>query len=290
VLTLDYLHPSWQLSATLSCLLTVVAVGLTLRPIRRAEVIRSFAREFAIVMALLGIWQYVGRFVRVHSVGAMHRALEIQSLQNWLHMPSELALQHLVLPFHWLVRGMNIYYAFAHLNGMAAFLIWVWWRRRDSFHTVRNTVVASTLICLLVQAVPVAPPRLLVGSGYVDTALEYGQSVYGQYATGVASQLTAMPSVHVGWAFIVAWYVATLGRGPLRWLGCVHLATTVLVVAATANHWWMDGVVAILITLAVLAVQAISPRLGPLGRRPRRSPESTGTPVESPLVGSRTVT
>jgi PAP2 superfamily len=267
VLNLDYLHPSWQLSATLSALLTVVAVALTLSPIRqdrRVVVVRSFAREFAIVMALLGLWQYVGRFVRIHSLGAMHRALEVQSLQNWLHLPDQLALQQFFLPFSWLIRGMNVYYAFAHLNGMAAFLIWVWWRRRGSFHTVRNTVVGSTLICLLVQAIPVAPPRLLTGGGYVDTGLAYGQSVYGQYATGLASQLTAMPSVHVEWAFIVAWYVATLGRGPLRWLGCVHLVTTVMVVVVTANHWWLDGAVAILITLAVLGVQKLLPRPQPV--------------------------
>jgi hypothetical protein len=166
---------------------------------------------------------------------------------------------------------MNVYYAFAHLNGMAAFLLWTWWRRRDSFRTVRNTVVASTLIYLLVQAIPIAPPRLLSGGGYVDTGLLYGQSVYGQYATGVASQLTAMPSVHVGWAFIVAWYVTKLGRGPLRWLGCLHLATTVFVVVATANHWWMDGVVAALIALVVLGSQAALPRLIQMYRPPRDS-------------------
>jgi hypothetical protein len=255
---MHYLEPSWQLSATLCCLLTVVA--LALRSVPRTVVIRSFAREFAIVMALLGLWQYVGRFVRVHSVGAMHRAVQVENLQNWLHMPDQLALQHAVLPYPDLIRAMNVYYAFAHLNGMAAFLLWTWWRRRESFRTVRNTVVASTLIYLLVQAIPVAPPRLLVGGGYVDVALAYGQSVYGEYATGVASQLTAMPSVHVGWAFIVAWYVARLGRGPLRWLGCVHLVLTVFVVVATANHWWLDGVVAALIALVVLGAQAVLPR------------------------------
>jgi hypothetical protein len=254
---MEFLSPSWQLSATLCCGLTVLALALW--PIRQRHivvVVRSFAREFAVVMALLGLWQYVGRFVRTHSVGAMDRARQVESLQDWLHLPNQLHLQHLVLPHHDLIRVLNFYYAFAHLNGMTFFLIWVWWRRRDSFRTVRNTIVGSTLICLLVQAIPVAPPRLLVGGGYVDTALVYGQSVYGQYATGLASQLTAMPSVHVGWAFIVAWYIAVLGRGPLRWVGCVHLAMTVFVVTATANHWWLDGVVAILITLAVQGAQA----------------------------------
>lgn len=150
---------------------------------------------------------------------------------------------------------MNTYYAFAHLNGMALFLVWVWWRRRPAFRTVRNTIVGTTLICLVVQAIPVAPPRLLPNTGYVDTALRYGQSVYGEYATGVASQLTAMPSVHVAWAGIVCWYVTKLGHGPLRCIGALHLVITVLVVAGTANHWWLDGIVALGIMLLVIAGQ-----------------------------------
>jgi hypothetical protein len=256
---MHFLSPSWQLSVALCCGLTTLWLALLLTG--RFAGVRSFAREFAVVVALLGLWQYVGHFVRTHSDGAMHRAVQVQDLQNWLHLPNELTVQRLVLPHPWLVQAMNGYYAFAHLNGMTIFLIWVWWRRRESFRTVRNTIVGSTLICLLVQTIPVAPPRLLIGGGYVDTALLYGQSVYGQYDTGLAAQLTAMPSVHVGWAFIVAWYIATLGRGPWRWIGCVHLVITVSVVVATANHWWMDGIVAILITLVVMAGQLLVRRL-----------------------------
>ncbi|GLY33146.1 phosphatase PAP2 family protein [Kineosporia sp. NBRC 101731] len=253
---MTYLHPSWELSATCAVLLALLWGALSLAP--RAglvELVRSFAREFAVVMTLLGVWQYVGRFVRTHVEGAYSHAVRVQNAQAWLHLPDELELQHLVLPHEWLVRSMNSYYAFAHLNGMALFLIWVWWRRRSSFRSVRNTVVGTTLICLLVQSVPVAPPRLLPNSGYVDTALLYGQSVYGEYATGVASQLTAMPSVHVAWAAIVGWYVTKLGRGPLRVIGAVHLVLTVLVVAATANHWWLDGIVATAIMLVVIGGQ-----------------------------------
>ena len=259
---MHYLDPSWQLSATLCGVLTVLWLGLTTVP--RTTVIRSFAREFAVVMALLGLWQYVGRMVRTHSAGAMHNARQVQSLQNRLHLPSQLSLQHAVLPHHELVRALNTYYAYAHLNGMTFFLLWVFWRHRDAFRGVRNTVVGGTLISLLVQMIPVAPPRLLIGGGYVDTALADGQSVYGQYATGLSSQLTAMPSVHVLWAFILAWYIAKLGRGPLRLLGVLHLVVTVFVVVSTANHWWLDGAAAIGIALIVMAGQALASRTSAL--------------------------
>lgn len=249
---MQLLHLGWQQSTALCALLTVTA--LVTQRIPRADLIRSFAREFAIVMALFALWQYVGRYVRTHSAGAMERAAEVQNLQAWLHLPNELTMQGWVLPHSWLVRVINAYYASAHLTGMALFLLWVWWRRRASFARVRNTVAGSTLIYLLVQSVPVAPPRLLPGGGFVDTALLYGQSVYGTYTTGLAAQLTAMPSVHVGWAFIIAWYVATLGRGPGRWIGPLHLVLTVLVVVLTANHWWLDGIAAVFIALVVLLI------------------------------------
>ena len=250
------LSPSWQLSATVTGVL--VALGVALRVTRRGPAVQAFSREFAVVMALLGLWQYVGGQVRTRSAGAFHRAGQIQVWQHRMHLPSEITLQKLVLGHPLLVQAMNLYYATAHLNGMAAFLLWVWWRGRrsnqpEAFHRVRNVVAASTLICLLVQLVPVAPPRLL--PGYLDTALAYGQSVYGPYATGLAAQLTAMPSVHVGWAFVVAWYVARLARGGWRAVGAVHLVLTVLVVVGTANHWWLDGIVAVAIVLAVLAAQ-----------------------------------
>jgi hypothetical protein len=246
------LHLGWQQSAALCTLLTLTAIVLRFFP--RAELARSFAREFAVVLALFGLWQYVGHYVRTHSEGAMERARHLQDLQSWLHLPDELAWQHAILPHPWLVQVINAYYASAHLTGMAFFLIWVWWRHRDSFALVRNTVASSTLLYLVVQSVPVAPPRLLPGAGFVDTALLYGQSVYGPYTTGVAAQLTAMPSVHVGWSFIIAWYITRLGRGPLRGLGIAHLVATVLVVVLTANHWWMDGIVAIAMAVVVLTL------------------------------------
>lgn len=247
---MQLLHLGWQQSTALCALLTLTA--LVSRRFPRAELIRSFAQEFAIVMALFALWQYVGRYVRTHSAGAMERAVQIQDMQAWLRLPNELTLQGWVLPHSWLVRVINAYYASAHLTGMALFLIWVWWRHRASFARVRNTVAGCTLIYLLVQSVPVAPPRLLPDGGFVDTALFYGQSVYGEYTTGLAAQLTAMPSVHVGWAFIIGWYVASLGRGPGRWIGPAHCVLTVLVVVLTANHWWSDGAVAVFIALAVL--------------------------------------
>ena len=243
------LQPSWQLSLATAALLAAVAVAGRLRPGGRLGRAGAFGQEFAIVMSLLAVWQLVGGYVHTRQAGALERAGSILWLERALHLPSEASVQRLVLPHPGLVGAVDRYYAYAHLNGTAVFLVLLWWRRRDVYPAVRVVVVLSTLACLLVQIVPVAPPRLLPGAGFVDTALQRGESVYGPYGTGMANQLSAMPSVHVAWASIVAWYLWRYGPRSgrwvwVRWFGVAHLAVTVFVVVASANHWWLDGIVA----------------------------------------------
>jgi len=257
------LRPGWQTSLTTAAVLlgVVLVAGLAERRRRRIWVatVRAFAGEFTVIMTLLAVWQFVGGYVHTRVAGAMERGREIAALQSAWHLPSEQSVQQLVLPHPWLVRSMDLFYAYAHLNGMALFVVWFWWRHRDVYPRMRFTVIVSTLACLLVQIVPVAPPRLLPDLGFVDTALINGQSVYGEFGTGMANQLAAMPSVHVGWAALVGWYVWWSAPPRWRWIGPLHTVTTVLVVVATANHWWLDGMVAVgFVALAMLAGSGLS--------------------------------
>jgi hypothetical protein len=101
----------------------------------------------------------------------------------------------------------------------------------------------TTLGCLLVQLLPVAPPRMM--PGFVDTGRLTGQSVY---SNGLPiDQLSAMPSVHVAWAVLVGYYTWRISSSRWRWLGPTHSVLTILVVVVTANHWWLDGIVAVAI-------------------------------------------
>jgi len=119
--------------------------------------------------------------------------------------------------------------------------------------------------------VPVAPPRL-IHVGMVDTASSYGQSVYAVTGQLGADQYSAMPSVHVAWAFLVAVAVIGATRSQWRWLILLHTAATLYVVVVTANHFWLDGVVAVALLGISLAIQVVSRRIvmrrRPLTRRP----------------------
>ena len=133
-------------------------------------------------------------------------------------------------------------------------LIWLFLRHRADYGHVRTTVVLFTGASLLIQLIPVAPPRMLSDTGLVDTAARYGQSVYGSLGFD-ADQFSAMPSVHVGWALIVAIAVITASRSRWRWAAAAYPALTLLVVVVTANHFWLDGVAAALLVLGALGLQ-----------------------------------
>jgi len=246
---------TWQQSGLLSVAFVGTAAALHVGGTGgRAWMRRAlpYARETGIIAGLYAVWQLAGMLSVVGTTGAYARGRWIERVEHDLRLPSEQSVQHGIIAHPLLVQACNIYYATMHFGGLFVFLLWLFVRHRDQYPRIRTTLALTTLVCLVIELLPVAPPRLL--PGFVDTATRYGQSVY---SLGIApDQLSAMPSVHVAWAVLIAWVVARLGRGPLRWIGVVHAVVTIYVVAATANHFWLDGVVAV----AVLVLCAYAQR------------------------------
>lgn len=215
-----------------------------------------FLREGALFFALFALWQYAGSFALLGPDGATGRGLWIWRAERSAHLPSETGLQQVFLPHPLLIQGFNLYYDILHFPALLTCLIWLFVRHRDQYGTFRTTLVALTGACLLIQLIPVAPPRLVPDTGMVDTALRYGQSVYSAAGGFDADQLSAMPSVHVGWAVLVAVGVITTARTPWRWLVLAYPVLTTLAVVVTANHFWADGIVAAVLLAVVLAAQS----------------------------------
>jgi hypothetical protein len=248
------IRASWQLSASIAAALVLVHLVCRVSGRPGLTKVRAFTLEFAIVAGIFAAYQHTVGYAHTRVVGAREHALQLWDLERALHLPSELALQHLVLHWRLLVEGFNLYYAGMHLTSMTAFLVWLWWRHRDAYPLARTTVAVTTLACVLVQMVPVAPPRLLPELGFVDTGVVYGLSMYGPMGTGIAGQLAAMPSIHIAWAAIIAVFAVRVSTSPWRWLLVGHFVMTCVVVVATANHWWLDGVVGIAFAAAAAAL------------------------------------
>ena len=254
----------------------LAAIGLSLAKARPAKlrILGAMVRETAMIGLLYGLWQLAGKVSVDKGDEAFARAQWIERFEHRLPLPSERTLQHLLLPHKLPTQLANLYYAGMHFTVMFGFLLWLFLRHRQQYRRVRQTMAWATLLCLLVQLIPVAPPRML--PGYVDTADLYDQSVY---SSGLAvDQLSAMPSVHVLWAVLIGWYVWRISPSRWRWIGPLHSAIVIFVVAATANHWWLDGIVAVLLLVVaawgVVGVHHLVHRI-----RPNRS-ESRKTPAD----------
>ncbi len=244
----------WPPALALAVVLVAFVAASRRTPGRHLAVARAFAGEIALILALYALWRYAGGISVMKVDHALDRGRGVWDLEQRLHFPSELALQRAVLDHPLLIQAANRYYAVMHVPALIAVLIWAFVWHRDRYPLVRNTLALVTGACLVIQLVPVAPPRMFPGLGFVDTAHLYGQSVYGAVGSGISDQLSAMPSVHVAWAVLVGVAVVAFGASRWRWLVLAHPVLTVLVVTLTANHWWLDGVVAVALLAASAAV------------------------------------
>lgn len=237
------------------------------------------ATEFAVVASLYSVWRMAKSLPLTQADGAIERARDIVAVQEWLRLPSELTLQRFVLDHDWLGWTATAYYGAAHVPGIIVFLVWMFAYRRDVYPRWRNALAILTAFCLFIRFVKVAPPRFLTDLGYIDLSDVYGMSVYGPAGTGVSAQFAAMPSLHVGWAAVTAFGMLGATTRWWRWIGVAHLVVTLLVVAATGHHWWLDGIVAIGLLGVALVLDTLARRIAAAWRP---SPPPGVEPIDSP--------
>ena len=245
----------------------IVALALRRsRPTRLGDIVGPASLEFAVVASLYSVWRMAKNLPLTQAEGAIDRAYDIVAVQEFFRLPSELSLQQFVLQHDWLAWFSAHYYAVAHVPGIIIFLVWLYARHRDVYPHWRNALAILTAFCLFIRFVKVAPPRFLTDLGYVDVSVIYGIDVYGEAGTGVSSQFAAMPSLHAAWAAVVAFGALAASTSRWRWIGMVHLVLTMLVIAATGHHWWLDGIVALVLLWASLALDTLGRRAVAAGR------------------------
>jgi hypothetical protein len=231
----------------------VCAIASACVPVTWRET-RAILRELAIFLTLYALWRLVGLISVTGVEGAFARGLDLWHLERWMHLPSELTLQRWTLHATWLVQFADAYYIVAHVLPVGVFLVWLFFRHRDRYPGWRNILFGVSVVCVLIQMIAVAPPRFYPRLGFVDTAAVYGPSVYDSAGQGLAGQLAAMPSLHVGWAVLIAVAVVRISPSKWRWLVLAHPVLTVFAVTVTAYHWLLDGILAAALVAAGMAV------------------------------------
>lgn len=213
--------------------------------------------EILICATLLLVYK-VARLVAEGDVGvAIHHARQIVHVERSIGVFNEAAMQAVALKSVPIVKFLNIYYLYAHFSVTIAFLVWLYVRKPLGYLSARRVLVVVTALGLAGHALyPLAPPRMLGSFGFVDTAAMFGPNSYGHGGTygDLANQFAAMPSLHFAWAVVVAWGLWRFAASRWRYLGVVHQILTLAAIVLTANHYWADAFIGLLLVpIGVLA-------------------------------------
>jgi hypothetical protein len=212
--------------------------------------------EVLLLVGLFLIYRLGRLAITGHDDLAIANAWHVWDLERALRFPNEETVQDWVLQWHGLVKAANWYYVGVHFPATIAFLAWGWLRRPPAeYRWARRLIIMLTGFSLVLHiAMPLAPPRMLPSLGFVDTMSVFGPSAYSGDAATVSNQFAAMPSLHVGWALLIAVVVIRTAKSRWRWATIAHPILTTAVVVVTANHYWIDAVVAALLLGLVLLI------------------------------------
>ena len=248
--------------------------------------------EVAVIAFLLVVYDQVADLGHLRVAAAVRHARALLRLERLTHLAVELPLDRFAARHAGLGVALALYYDLAHGIVTIAVLVLVFLAVPQHYRRARRALVLVNLGALVVfLALPLAPPRLVPGAGFVDIVARSGTWSAWQSAGAVArhaNEYASMPSLHVAWALwvLLAVRVAT---GPAGWqrLAWVHLTLTVAVVLLTGNHYTADAVAGAVLAAGcwALAGARLGGRLRPLdadaptpalsGRRGRAAGGST---------------
>jgi membrane-associated phospholipid phosphatase len=215
----------------------------------------------------LGIWFGFGLVYQLargladrNPAEAVQNGRHVIDAERALHALVELDLQRVVLQAGgFILDAANWTYWIAQFVVLALALLWIYIFRFESFHRIRNWVLATNLLSLVGYALlPTAPPRMFPDEGFVDTLGQAASLNHGSSLVELASnQYAAMPSVHAADALVIGFAMAMLVRSRLAAVIWTLWPTWVwFSVMGTGNHFWLD--VAAGVGVAVLAGTMLS--------------------------------
>ena len=234
--------------------------------LRKWVSVRHFLRgEAATVLVMYGLYELARGLVVGDTAEAHRHGLQLVALERSLHLFREANVQHAAHALPGLTSLLGTAYLTLHLAVTAGVLLWLHQRRPTAFPVVRTTLLlASGLALVGFLLYPTAPPRLAgigiadtVSNGHVDLNHGLVSSLYNPYA--------AVPSMHIGYALIVAASLLRHARHPLvRTLGALYPLFVLLVVVATGNHFFFDAAAGALVAgLAAMGAALLTPRVTP---------------------------
>jgi hypothetical protein len=220
-------------------------------------------RDFAIQLVIwFGFYfTYLGvRHLTYSTPGkALGNGLRVISLEQRLtHHLLELTVERVADSSSLLLTAAAWTYWNSEFTVIGLALLWVYLRRHEAFTRFRNTILLANIIGLVgFVLMPTAPPWMFPHMGFVD-----GVNHSSALLKTLGNPYAAMPSLHAADALIVGWFlVATSRTFWARTLWALWPLWVWFCVVATANHYLLDVLAGIGVSVTALLATAWTPRV-----------------------------
>ena len=210
----------------------------------------SLAIEAVAVLGLYATYEAARGFVVGDRRVAVDHAQTVVSLERRLHLFVEPNVQHAARALPGLPTLLGDAYLTLHVSVTAALLLWLHQRRPAVFARTRTTLLLASALALIgFVAFPTAPPRL-AGLGIADTVSGGHVNLNKGLVSALYNPYAAVPSMHVGYALIVAAALLRYGgTRTVRFAAAAYPLLVFLVIVATGNHFRFDAAAGALVAL-----------------------------------------
>jgi membrane-associated phospholipid phosphatase len=235
--------------------------------LRHRRVRWMLGQALIVVSGLFFYFQVRGLTATTPEVAVDH-AHDIIRFEEAIGLDVEAQVQAAVTPSDALSTFANWIYIWGHWPVIIATMLWLGWRHREVFLRLRDAMLISGALGLVVFVTyPVAPPRL-ADPALIDTVTERSSAYRYLQPPNFVNQYAAMPSLHAGWDLLVGISIASAGTVlVVRLIGWVLPMLMAFAVVATANHYLVDVIAGVALALVGLALAYALER-----RRSRRAP------------------
>jgi len=180
---------------------------------------------------------------------AFAHARDLVGLERGMHLFFEPNLQHWALKSGFITDVANWMYVNSHFTITTTTLIWLYLARNHAYYFVRNMFMIAMGLALVGYVVfPAAPPRLLPEWGFTDTVSDFVGQAGSNTASVLYNPYAAVPSMHVAFALMISIPVIMVVRSRvLKVLWSFYPPLVSFVVMVTANHFWIDAALGVLV-------------------------------------------
>ncbi len=197
---------------------------------------------------------------------ALANAQSLIDIEISLGIFVEAAWQSTALESSLLVRLANFVYFWLDFPLVIVIGLLFFLRKRCHYSFTRDALLASGALALVAyNFFPVAPPRLVPEAGVIDTLQVFNNLSYQAQSTEFfVNPYAALPSLHVGWAVLLAIGLVRAYPGSRLVLGLalMHPVSQTMATVVTGNHYFIDAAAGLAAAAFGLAVALLLQKFG----------------------------